>query len=73
MGWGRSPAGGAQAPCTLLPNNGASAAPDNPFLDSPALPLMTNKSHIIPLLLTLPPRGLPPAERALAVWGSEAP
>ncbi|XP_026721262.1 aquaporin-7-like isoform X3 [Athene cunicularia] len=34
---------------------------------------MTNKSHVILLLLTPPPRGLPPAEQDLAVWGGEEP
>lgn len=61
-GVGGSPARAAQAPSALLPNNGASAAPGDPFLDSPALALMTNKSHVIPCLLTPLPHGLPPAE-----------
>lgn len=69
---GCSPTQQYSVPSTLLPNNGASATPGDPFLDSPALPLMTNKSHLIPLLLTPPLHGLPLAEQALAVWSREA-
>lgn len=71
-GVGRSLGSVAQAPSALLPNNGASVAPGDPFLDSRVLLLMTN-SHVIPLLLTPLPRGLPPAEQDSAVWGGKAP